>query len=287
MIKQLFFILISFFVGFYASAGNAIIQTEKRGQGEAMILIHGMACSSEVWEEVAMYYDDRYELHLVSIAGFGNKQSLEAPHVLKAIRDEIVDYIRSEGLENPVMMGHSMGGFISLWIAAENPGLLGKIISVDGLPYFPVMAMPGITAETAGPLVEMMQNSMQNSDTEMARTSQEMMIASMIATEEKRARVIAMGLNSNSSVIAQAMGEMYTTDLREEVHTIDAPVLALGSWYAYRAYGTTLESARKGYEAQFSNIPDARVEMAETAYHFIFYDEPEWFFTMVDSFLEE
>lgn len=287
MIKQLFFILVSFFIGFNASASDAIIQVEKRGQGEAMILIHGMACSSEVWEEVAAYYEDRYELHLVNIAGFGNNQSLEAPHVLKAVRDEIVDYIRTEGLENPVMMGHSMGGFISLWIAAEYPGLLGKIISVDGLPYFPVMAMPGITAETAGPLVEMMQNSMKNPDPEMAKASQEMMIASMIATEEKRAAVVAMGLNSNSSVIAQAMGEMYTTDLREEVHTIDAPVLALGSWYAYRAYGTTLESARKGYEAQFNSIPGARVEMAQKAYHFIFYDEPEWFFTMVDSFLAE
>ncbi|TVQ06940.1 MAG: alpha/beta hydrolase [Bacteroidetes bacterium] len=287
MIKQLFFILVSFFIGFNASAGNAIIQTEKRGQGEAMILIHGMACSSEVWEDVAAYYENRYEIHLVNIAGFGNKQSLETPHVLKAIRDEIVGYIQSEGLEKPVMMGHSMGGFISLWIAAEYPGLLGKIISVDGLPYFPVMAMPGITAETAGPIVEMMQNNMNNSNPETARASQEMMIATMIATEEKRPKVVEMGMNSNSAVIAQAMGEMFTTDIREDVQAIDAPVLALGSWYAYRAYGTTLESARKGYEAQFNPIPNARVAMADKAYHFIFYDEPEWFFTMVDNFLAE
>lgn len=152
MIKQVMIIAISLLLGhFSTSAGNPIIDTEVRGAGQPMILIHGMACSADVWDEVAAYYEDRYELHLVTIAGFGNDRNIESPHVLKAIRNAVIEYVKSEELYKPILMGHSMGGFLSLWAAVEAPGVFDKIISVDGLPYFPVLAMPGITAETAGP----------------------------------------------------------------------------------------------------------------------------------------
>lgn len=288
MIKQVIIIVISFFVGFWsASAGNSIIHTEIRGTGQPMILIHGMACSADVWEDVAAYYEDRYELHLVSISGFGNGESIEATHILKAIRDEIIEYSKSRGLHQPIVMGHSMGGFLSLWAAAEAPGVFGKIISVDGLPYFPVLAMPGITPETAGSIVEMMQNNMRNSTPEAARAQQEMMIATMIGDPEKRAAVLKMGMQSNPDVIARAMGEMYTTDIRNQVSAIDVPVLALGSWYGYRQWGVTKESASAGYLAQFDSITNSSFKMAATALHFIFYDDPDWFFKVVDGFLAE
>jgi pimeloyl-ACP methyl ester carboxylesterase len=288
MIKQVIIIVISFFLGYFsASAGNSIIQTEVRGTGQPMVLIHGMACSADVWEEVAAYYEDRYELHLVTIAGFGNGRNIDAPHVLKAIRNAILEYVQSEELHKPILMGHSMGGFLSLWAGVEDPGVFGKIISVDGLPYFPVLAMPGISAETAGPIVEMMQNNMRNASPEVVRAQQEMMIATMISDPGKRAAVLEMGMKSNPDVIARAMGEMYTTDLRDLVASIEVPLLALGSWYGYRDWGVTKESASAGYQAQFDLIPNATFKMADTALHFIFYDDPGWFFEVVDEFLAE
>lgn len=286
MIKQLIFFAIAIMLGFAsAGASNPIIDVKKTGQGHPMILIHGMACGAEVWNEVADYYQDRYELHLVTIAGFGNPRSLEAPHALQAIRDALIAYVKSENLEKPILMGHSMGGFVSLWAASHRPELFGPIVSVDGLPYFPVLAMPGISAETAAPIAEMMKSQVQNSNPEAARAQQEMMIATMIGDPEKRAEVMEMGMRSNPAVIARAMGEMYTTDIRNQVKAIDSPVLVLGSWYGYRQWGTTLESARNGFKAQFDPIASSRVEMAATALHFIFYDDPQWFFEVVDGFL--
>ncbi|MFN3556212.1 MAG: alpha/beta fold hydrolase [Bacteroidales bacterium] len=288
MIKQIIIFAIALMLGFAsAGASNPIIEVKKTGQGQPMILIHGMACSAEVWNEVAGYYQDRYELHLVTIAGFGNSRILEAPHTLQAIRDALIAYVKEENLHKPILMGHSMGGFLALWAASEQPELFGPIVSVDGLPYFPVLAMPGISAETAAPMAEMMKKQMQNANPETARAQQEMMIATMMGDADKRSMVLEMGMRSNPAVIARAMGEMYTTDIRNQVHTIESPVLVLGSWYGYRQWGTTLESARNGFQAQFAPIANSRVEMAATALHFIFYDEPQWFFEMVDGFLEE
>lgn len=288
MIKQVFFLLVSFLFGIYSSsAAKPIINIEIRGHGQPMILIHGMACSYKVWEDVAAHYEGRHELHLVTIDGFGNDRNIEAPQVLEAIRDAIIEYVKSEELHKPVLMGHSMGGFLSLWAAIEEPDLFAKIITIDGLPYFPVLAMPGITPETAGPFVEMMQNNMKNATPEAARAQQEMMLASMIGNPERRPAVLEMGINSNADVIMRAMAEMYTIDLRSKVGAIDIPVLALGSWYGYRDWGVTKESATAGYLAQFDPIPNASFVMAETALHFIFFDEPEWFFEVVDGFLVE
>ncbi len=180
-----------------------------------------------------------------------------------------------------------MGGFLSLWAAAESIGIFGKVISIDGLPYYPVLAMPGISPETAGPVVEMMQSNMANLTPEAARAQQEMMITTMISDPAKREVVLEMGMKSNPDVISRAMGEMYTTDIRKQVSAIGIPVLALGSWYGYSQYDVIKESASAGYLAQFGPITNATFKMAAKALHFIFYDDPDWFFEVVDGFLEE
>lgn len=287
MIKQIIILIISIAAGIWSASGNNnIITVNTIGTGQPMILIHGMSCSADVWEEVADHYKSRYEIHLVTIAGFGNPETVESPEILKSVKEELISYVKNNNLNQPVLMGHSMGGFISLWTASEEPGLFSKIISVDGLPYFPVLIMPGITPETVQPIVEMMQSQMTGQTPEATRVTQEMMIASMIGDETYRPRVVEMGLNSNSDVIARAMGEMYTTDLRPDVQNITIPILVLGSWYAYRDYGVTKESTTAAFNAQFSTTPNVQIDIADTALHFIFYDDPEWFFSKVDTFLD-
>ena len=82
------------------------------------------------------------------------------------------------------------------------------------------------------------------------------------------------------------MYEMYTIDLRDQVSTIDCPVLVLGSWIGYKNYGVTRESAMSGYASQVKNIKNCTLEMSDTAKHFIFYDDSQWFYGQVDAFLK-
>lgn len=288
MIKQLLFIAISILIGYTtASSQPKYIQAEKKGSGYPMILIHGMACSADVWNEFIDRYRDDFELHVVTLPGFGNKEPFEAEQILETIKNDLIHYIESENITKPHLVGHSMGGFLSLWAASERSDLFGKIISVDGVPYFPVLAMPGMTPESAKPFVEQMKTNMQNQTADQAKAAQEVMIAGMISSEAHRPAVVEMGMNSNPEVIGQALGEMYTTDLRDQIHQITNPVLVFGAWYAYKDYGATKEFTRLGYEAQLKTIPNLQFALADTAYHFVFYDEPEWFYQVVDEFLAE
>jgi len=262
-----------------------ILSTSIVGKGQPMILIHGMSCSADVWNEVTEHYKNDYEIHLVTLKGFGNKESVDSEHFLKEVRNELIDYVKSNQLKNTILMGHSMGGFLSLWAASEAPDLFSKIVSVDGIPYFPAVQMPGITPERAQNMAQQMQANMKNVSEEAFAQQQKMIISGMIATPDKREEVVEMGINSNRMVTTQAYGEMYTTDIRPEMNKVKTPVLVLGAWAAYEQYGSTKQAVESNYEAQCKGIENVKVAVADEAYHFIFYDEPKWFFDQVDSFL--
>ncbi len=262
-----------------------ILSTTIVGKGQPMILIHGMSCSADVWNEVTEHYKKDYEIHLVTLKGFGNKEWVKSEHFLKEVRNELIDYVKTNQLKNTILMGHSMGGFLSLWAASEAPNLFAKIISVDGIPYFPAIQMPGLTPERAQNMAQQMQANMKNVSEDAFAQQQKMIISGMIATPEKREEVVEMGINSNRTVTTQAYGEMYTTDIRSEMSKVKTPVLVLGAWAAYEQYGSTKQAVENNYKSQCKDIKNVKVAVADEAYHFIFYDEPKWFFNQVDSFL--
>jgi pimeloyl-ACP methyl ester carboxylesterase len=285
LIIQACVVIMSIWSSLYAQS-DPITRVETFGSGHPMLLIHGMSCSAAVWEDVIKNYQDQYEFHVVHINGFGNKANVDGP-VLSKVKDELIQYILDKKLKDAYIMGHSMGAFLGFWIASEAPSLVGSLIAVDGLPYFPVLQMPGITAETAKEFVDQMM-AMQEQQTEsMRRTMSKMIVASMISNEAQRESVVEMGMASNPSVTNRAYGELYTTDLRTIVHKIDCPVLLLGSWAGYKQYGATEEGTMTAYKAQVQDIKNVQVKMAPKGYHFLFYDEPEWFFDQVDHFVSQ
>ena len=77
---------------------------------------------------------------------------------------------------------------------------------------------------------------------------------------------------------------MISTDLRKELRNITTPVLLLAA-----SGGMPEEYAsgiRERYEAKVAAAPDHRVVVATDARHFIMLDDPEFFFSTVDTFLD-
>ena len=65
---------------------------------------------------------------------------------------EIARDIDTAGLEQPAIIGHSMGGASGVMLAQERPELIGRVMSVDSLPYFGALYGPSVTPETAAPM---------------------------------------------------------------------------------------------------------------------------------------
>ncbi len=257
------------------------------GKGRPVLLIPGLTCPGAVWDETVARYQSQYQCHVVSLAGFGGlpaQQPLPA-HLLQDTRDQLLAYVKAQRLNQPVVIGHSLGGFLALWMSATDPTALGPLEIVDSLPFLSAIQNPATTVESARPVAEQMRQQM--SKGRMPMDAERRMVASMVTDTARITQVSRWGLASDPATVAQAMYDMYTTDLRTDIARIKQPVIVLGTWAAYQQFGATKESTRAVFTQQYAQLPQARIELSEAGRHFVMYDDPTWFFSQTDAFLKQ
>ncbi len=252
-----------------------------------MILIPGVTNDGSVWEATVNALGDRYEMHVLSLPGFAGRPPIATDSGwLELMRDEIVRYARSNRLEKPVLVGHSLGGFLALWIAVSSPELPSAIVNVDGLPFLGgTMDTTATVASVRGQAAQRRSMMSAPGDAEQFERMQAQQVRMLVKDSAGRALVTQHGLASDRRTVATAMYELYTTDLRPDLGRITVPVLNLHAWSAYSAFGMTKERAVAMFNGQYRGLPDATTRLHDEAYHFLMYDAPEWMHGEMRAFL--
>ena len=259
-------------------------KVEVTGHGQPMILIPGLSSSGEVWASTIARYKANYECHVLTLAGFAGQPPVKAPF-LEEVRRGLIEYIREKKLSKPVIVGHSLGGFMALWLASAEPDLVGPIIVVDGLPFMPAAMVPHATVETMRPQAEQMRKAIMAPQTpEQRQQMQAMILKTMISDPAKIELATKWGLASDPETVAQAMYEMFTTDLRSDLARIKTPALVIGTWIGLQQYATR-EQVEKVFRDQFARLPNYKFVMSEKGKHFVMFDDPETLFREMDNFL--
>jgi pimeloyl-ACP methyl ester carboxylesterase len=266
--------------------GQSLFKVEVTGKGKPMLLIPGLYCSGDVWKQVVDHYKASYQCHVFTLAGFAGVTPDLRDNFLQAVKDDVVKYVNDKKLKKPVIVGHSLGGFLALWTAASAPGTFERVVAVDGVPFMPALQNPVATAESSKLVAENIRTGMQGATPEQTLANQKQYLPTMITSQDKIDDVAQMAMKSDAKTQGQVMYELFTTDLRETVASIDCPVLVLGAWIAYKKYGATHDNVMTSYVSQVAKVKNAKVDLNDTARHFIFYDDPAWFFEKTDSFLK-
>ncbi len=94
-----------------------------------IILLHGALGSKDQFEELIPLLNDSYAVHTFNFDGHGGEKPVEVFSV-EHFSKNLVDYVRSHQLEEPVIFGYSMGGYIALYTAAQFPGLFSEVITL-------------------------------------------------------------------------------------------------------------------------------------------------------------
>lgn len=257
-----------------------------RGAGPDVILIPGMGSHPDVWDATAAALEGDYRLHIVHVNGFagmparGNANGL----VAAPVAEEIARYIAEQHLDHPAVIGHSMGGTIGMMLAARHPDSVGKLEVVDMSPFIGLMfGGPDATPDSVRPIADGMRNQIRSAPAGMASPVIEQMYAGMVRTEGERANVVQHARESDMGVIANSFHELITTDLRQELSHITAPVTVL------YVIPPNLPMPAEQYEAlmvqAYANAPSPHIVKFDTAYHFIMLDEPERFIAETRAFL--
>jgi len=116
--------------------GGYPIRYEVAGEGEPVVLVHGLSGSTRWWARNVPALAERYRGHLVDLPGFGAMRRLGRRFVLAEAADWLLAWMEAVGHDRVHLVGHSMGGYLSLKLAAQRPEVVRKLVLVDpaGVP---------------------------------------------------------------------------------------------------------------------------------------------------------
>ncbi len=268
------------------AAAPTAFTVEVTGQGSPVILIPGLASSGAVWQStVARLCGPQAgrQCHVLTLAGFAGVAPVDGDMLAQA-EAQLADYIAAQKLRQPAIIGHSLGGFLALKMAIDHPEHTGKLVIVDALPALGATQLPSITKEQLQAMSQQMQTAMRAQDAATASASQRRSVAGMATAPADVERIIGWGQRSDKDTVINAMGTLMASDLRQDVARIASPTLVLGTWIAYKDFAPRA-AIEQTFRSQYAQLPGARVEMADTARHFIMYDQPDWMFGRIEQFL--
>jgi len=256
------------------------------GQGPDVVLIPGLASSGAVWDATVKQLSGRYRVHVVQVAGFagapvgGNAEGA----VLEPLVEAVDRYIKSAGLKSPAVIGHSMGGLTGLMLARRHPEALGRLMIVDSLPFYAVLFSPAATVEGVRPQAIAMRDGMSAMSAETFAAQQAMTMPRLVKSPDGLKAALDWSRTSSKAVVARALYDVLTTDMRGELAAVTTPTTML---YPYDpAMGAPQAMVDQTYAGAYAKLAGARLERVDGAFHFIMLDQPGAFATAVERFLK-
>jgi pimeloyl-ACP methyl ester carboxylesterase len=245
------------------------------GKGQPILLFPGFGCTGEVWNDAVAELSKTHQCHVFTFAGFGNVPPIEGQWLTK-IKDGIISYVREKKIKKSILLGHSLGGTLSLWLASVEPDMFTKIIAIDALPASAALMIPNYKGEPIA-YNNPQSNMMLQMDSASFAAMNALNVPYMCKNVEKQKVVIDWMNKADRKTYVYGYIDMLNLDLREAIAKIKIPVIVLG------AANPDIATVEKTYKAQYAKLPSVVIHYAENSAHFVMYDQPNW---LMDKLLD-
>jgi esterase len=105
------------------------------GQGQPMVILHGIFGSSDNWLTQARLFSSKYHVFTLDLRNHGQSEH-SAEFDYKVMASDLKEFIDEKNLKDAIVIGHSMGGKVAMNFALAYPQKLQKLIVVDIAPRF-------------------------------------------------------------------------------------------------------------------------------------------------------
>lgn len=248
-----------------------------KGKGQPILLFPGFGCPGEVWDEVVAELSQTHQCHIFTFAGFGNVPPMEGPW-LEKIKNGVLAYVKENRLARATLLGHSLGGTLSLWLASTEPGLFARVIAVDALPCSAALMIPNYRGEPIA-YDNPQSNMMMQMDSVSFRAMNAQSIPYLCRNTEKQALLADWMNRADRKTYVYGYIDMLNLDLRAAIAKINIPVVVLGAANPDRA------TVEKTYRAQYEKLPTTIFQYAENSAHFVMYDQPQWLLQKLKEYI--
>jgi len=246
---------------------------EVYGRGKPVILLHGWLGSWGLWQQTMTYLGRYYRMYALDFWGFGDSGSKRSTYAVQDFVSLVNQFMDQLGIENSPLVGHSMGGTVSLSFSLSFPEKVNKVVVIGSpivgsslaLPLklagyrwiaawlFNYMGIFRFGMKIASPLICKDKNFPQMMDRDLTRTTVESFLTSIASLRK--------------------------IDLRSNLDTVKVPVLGM--------YGKRDIIVRPDqWKVLKEYLPSSQFELFPNAGHFIMLEEPERFYESLKLFLD-
>jgi pimeloyl-ACP methyl ester carboxylesterase len=252
---------------------QGILHYEVYGRGKPVILLHGWLGSWGLWQQTMTFLGQYYRTYALDFWGFGESGKKRSTYAVQDFISLVDQFMEQMGISSAPLVGHSMGGTVSLSMAIQHPERVQKVVvigsPIDGNSLAPVLKLAGrrLIASTlfmafpvfrlgmrlASPFICSDRSFPDMMDRDLSKTTLESFLVS-IATLRK-------------------------TDLRPDLHKINVPVMGM-----YGAHDNIVHPRQ--WQPLQQGVTGARIERYRKAGHFIMLDEPQDCMGKIKEFLD-
>ena len=254
---------------------NALLHSKILGDGNPLLILHGFLGMSDNWKTLgAQYAEKGMQVHLVDQRNHG-KSFWSADFDYDLLAEDILYYMEHYGLENAVIIGHSMGGKTAMQFACDFPNRTKKLIVADIAPkYYPPHHQQIINGLNS--LDFSIIDSRSEADAELERHirdygTRQFLLKSLYWLEKER-----LGFRFNLKVLSDKMEEI--GDNISSTASYSGPTLFLRGSKSEYVSANDLPEIKK-------HFPSAELDTVANAGHWLHAENPEEFFEKSLAFI--
>ncbi|HUQ08776.1 MAG TPA: alpha/beta hydrolase [Steroidobacteraceae bacterium] len=260
------------------------LQVEQLGaRGPAVILIPGLASGPWVWRDTAPRLSTTHRVYLVTLPGFDGRAPRPGAS-FDTLRTDLLALIESRELGKPVLVGHSLGGTLSLSFAATHSDRIRGVVAVDGLPVFP--GTENVPDRKA--MAESTRAQFGGQSREQFVAGQQMYMRTIgVLSEPLALELAALAARSDIGATADFAAQLMALDLRPELSSINVPVVEISPFNApdFTRMGIDEGGKTNYYRSLLGGVQQLEVVPISPARHFVMFDQPEKFAAALDRAL--
>jgi pimeloyl-ACP methyl ester carboxylesterase len=199
------------------------IHYDDQGEGELTLLfVHGWSCDRSYWNAQRDYFAQRYRVVTVDLAGHGESTDNRDEFTMEAFGADVAAVADALGLQEIVLVGHSMGGSVVLAAANQLGARVKAVVAVDTLRDI-----------TARPSKEQLEQNITQPDEEFAADIRGFVAGMFVEQSDPKLRdwVIEDMVAAPIRVARGAGYGMGIFDAEAAIKTLQAPLVLINSDY--------------------------------------------------------
>lgn len=253
---------------------QGIVHYEVYGRGKPVILLHGWLGSWGLWQETMSFLGRYYRTYALDFWGFGESGKKRETYAVQDFVSLVNQFMEQLGIVRAPLVGHSMGGTVSLSVAIRYPERVSKVVVVGSPIVGSSLAFP---LKLAGmrPIAFLLFNM-------MGTFRLGMRIASpIICRDERFADMMDRDLSRTTvESFLLSIASLRRTDLRPMLDQVKVPAMGM--------YGDRDVIVHpKQWQPMVKGIPHAKIERFPLDGHFPMLEEPQVFAEKLKTFLDE